>query len=226
MHLALFDLDNTLIPIDSDHTWSNFLGKIGVIDGDEHNRRNDEFFRQYKAGTLVIEEFLAFQLGPLAQHPRAQLDQWHQQFMADCIVQHLHETAHNLLEKHRQAGDLMAIITATNEFVTRPIADAFNIEHLMAIQLEQHNGQYTGRHSGTPSFREGKVTRLNQWLAGRGQRLDQFEKSWFYSDSINDLPLLEVVTDPVAVNPDDTLASIANERGWPTLHLFEDGNDS
>lgn len=226
MHLALFDLDYTLLPIDSDHTWSSFLGKIGVIDGDEHNRRNDEFFRQYKAGTLVIEEFLAFQLRPLAQHPRAQLDQWHQQFMVDCIIPHLHDSARDLIDKHRQAGDLIAIITASNEFVTRPIADAFNIEHLMAIQLEQQNNQYTGRHTGIPSFREGKVTRLNQWLEGRNQQLDQFEKSWFYSDSINDLPLLEVVTDPVAVNPDEALTSIANKRGWPTLHLFEGGNDS
>jgi len=202
MHLALFDLDNTLLPIDSDHTWSSFLGKIGVIDGDEHNRRNDDFYRQYKAGTLVIEEFLAFQLKPLAEHSRAQLDQWHQQFMLDCIQPHLHDAAHALVDKHRAAGDLIAIITATNEFVTRPIANAFNIEHLMAIQLEQANGEYTGRHTGTPSFREGKVTRVHEWLGSRGQRLDQFEKNWFYSESINDLLLLAVVTDPVEVNPD------------------------
>jgi len=226
MHLALFDLDNTLLPIDSDHSWSRFLGRIGVIDGDEHTRRNDEFYRQYKAGTLVIEEFLAFQLRPLAEHPRTQLDEWHRQFMVDCITPHLHETAHALIKKHRDAGDLIAIITATNEFVTRPIADAFHIEHLMAIELEQENGQYTGRHTGTPSFRDGKVTRVHQWLAGRGKRLDEFEKSWFYSDSINDLPLLEVVTDPVAVNPDEALTRVATDRGWPMLHLFEGADDS
>ena len=226
MQLALFDLDNTLLPIDSDHTWSSFLGEIGVIDGDEHNRRNDAFYHQYKAGTLVIEEFLAFQLKPLAQHSRAQLDIWHQQFMADYIVPHLHASARALVDRHREAGDLIAIITATNEFVTRPIAQAFEIEHLMAIELETQNGQYTGRHTGTPSFREGKVTRLHQWLDDRGQSLSDFERSWFYSDSINDLPLLEVVSDPVAVNADEPLTNIANARGWPMLQLFEDNDDS
>ena len=226
MQLALFDLDNTLIPIDSDHTWSGFLGQIGVINGEEHNRRNDDFYRQYKAGTLVIEEFLAFQLKPLSEHSREQLDQWHQQFMAQCIAPNLHDAARSLVSQHQSNGDLTAIITATNEFVTRPIAGAFNIDNLLAIELEQHNGAYTGRHVGTPSFREGKVTRLHQWLDTRGQQLSDFDRSWFYSDSINDLPLLEIVTDPVAANPDPVLAAIAAERGWPVLHLFESGDDS
>lgn len=226
MHLALFDLDNTLLPIDSDHSWSVFLGSLGVIDGDEHQQRNNEFYRQYQVGELNIEEFLAFQLKPLTQHSRAQLDRWHQQYMIECIAPNMLEPAHALIRKHQHKGDLTAIITATNEFVTRPIATAFNIEHLLAIELEQHDGVYTGRHIGTPSFREGKVTRLHQWLASRQQRLEDFEQSWFYSDSINDLPLLEVVTNPVAVNPDSQLAAQARARNWPVIQLFEHANDS
>lgn len=226
MHLALFDLDNTLLPLDSDHAWSDFLGRRGVIDGEQHRARNDEFYRQYQAGTLNIEEFLAFQLKPLAENPREQLDAWHREYMAECISPHIRPAARALLNKHFERGDLIAIITATNEFVTRPIANAFDVEHLLAIELELRDGNYTGRHVGTPSFREGKVTRLHQWLAGRNQRLQDFEESWFYSDSINDLPLLEVVTHPVAVNPDERLTAIATERQWPVMQLFEKSDDS
>ncbi|MGH1359074.1 MAG: HAD family hydrolase [Burkholderiaceae bacterium] len=226
MHLALFDLDNTLLPLDSDHAWASFLGRLGVIDGTAHELKNNEFYAQYQAGTLNIEEFLAFQLKPLAQNSREQLDRWHQQYMAECITPHIHDAARTLIRQHQQNGDLTAIVTATNEFVTRPIATAFNIEHLLAIELEQQAGAYTGRHTGTPSFREGKVTRLHQWLASRGQKLEDFDQCWFYSDSINDLPLLEVVSNPVAVNPDQKLLTIAQARQWPVMQLFETHNDS
>ncbi len=226
MHLALFDLDNTLLPIDSDHAWSAFLGRRGAIDADQYEERNNEFYRQYQAGTLKIEEFLSFALKPLADNPREQLDAWHREYMAECISPNIHPAARALVGKHQSQGDLTAIITATNEFVTRPIADAFNIENLLAIQLEQRDGRYTGHHTGVPTFREGKVTRLHEWLAARGTRLQDFERSWFYSDSVNDLPLLEAVTDPVAVNPDSRLAAIARERQWPVMNLFETSDDS
>ncbi|MGB7180557.1 MAG: HAD family hydrolase [Burkholderiaceae bacterium] len=221
MNLALFDLDNTLIPVDSDHTWSEFLASIGVIDGEAHNRRNDDFYEQYKAGVLVIEEFLKFQLAPLAAHPRTELDAWHQRFMTQAITPNLHPAAHALVQQHQNAGDLCAIVTATNEFITRPIAHAFGIEHLLAIELEVVDGQFTGRHSGVPSFREGKITRTRQWLAGLGHKLEDFDQSWFYSDSINDLPLMELVSNPVATNPDPKLAEIASARNWPVVNLFQ-----
>lgn len=226
MQLALFDLDNTLLPLDSDYAWAKFLGRLGVIDQAAHESENDRFYAQYKAGTLKIEEFLAFQLKPLAENSPAQLQSWHQQFMAECITPNIHPVARELVSKHQQNGDLTAIVTATNEFVTRPIATAFNIEHLLAIELEKRDGAYTGRHTGTPSFREGKVTRLHQWLAGRGQKLEDFEQSWFYSDSINDLPLLDIVSNPVAVNPDQNLLEIAQSRHWPVMHLFGSTSDS
>ncbi len=226
MHLALFDLDNTLLPLDSDYAWAKFLGRLGVIDQTAHESENDRFYAQYKAGTLKIEEFLAFQLKPLAENSRAQLQSWHEQFMSECIMPHIQQVARELVAKHQQNGDLTAIVTATNEFVTRPIATAFNVEHLLAIELEQVDGAYTGRHTGTPSFREGKVTRLHQWLASRRQKLEDFEQSWFYSDSINDLPLLEIVSNPIAVNPDEKLLAIAQSRHWPVMDLFGSSSDS
>lgn len=151
MHLALFDLDHTLLPIDSDHTWAAFLGRQGAIDTDQYEARNDAFYRQYQAGTLDIHEFLAFALKPLADHPRAQLDAWHRQYMHECIEPNIRPAARELVARHRQRHDLIAIITATNEFVTRPIAAAFGVEHLLAVQLEQRDGRFTGRPTGTPS---------------------------------------------------------------------------
>ncbi|MEZ5741871.1 MAG: HAD family hydrolase [Burkholderiaceae bacterium] len=223
MNLALFDLDYTLLPIDSDHSWSEFLGDIGVIDGAEHKRRNDQFFEQYKAGTLIIEEFLAFQLAPLAAHDRRQLNAWHDRFMAERILPAIRPAARDLVRRHQQAGDLCAIVTATNEFVTGPIARAFGVDHLIAIELETDAAdRYTGRHRGVPSFREGKITRTNDWLAGLGHALPDFDQSWFYSDSLNDLPLLDEVSDPVATNPDPRLEALARDRQWPILKLFED----
>lgn len=221
MNLALFDLDHTLLPIDSDHGWARFLGEIGVIDGASHQKTNDAFIAQYNAGELIIEEFLAFQLKPLADNPRGTLDKWHEQFMREVIGPQMRDSAKNLVKKHQLAGDLCAIVTASNEFVTRPIATAFGIEHLLAIELEQVDGQFTGRHVGVPSYREGKITRTENWLADLGHEMNQFEKTYFYSDSINDLPLLQIVSDPVATNPDNKLAAIAHKHGWSVLNLFD-----
>ncbi|MGD9944587.1 MAG: HAD family hydrolase [Burkholderiaceae bacterium] len=219
--MALFDLDNTLLPIDSDYEWARFLIRLGLVDEAEYERRNDQFFRQYKDGTLDIHEFLAFQLAPLAAHPRAQLDAWHERFMGEVIAPQIRPQARELVESHRSRGDLCAIVTATNAFVTAPIARAFGIEHLIATTPEAVDGRFTGRSVGVASFREGKVLRTDQWLAELGRPWNSFERSFFYSDSANDLPLLERVSDPVATNPDPRLAAQAEARGWPILRLFE-----
>jgi HAD superfamily hydrolase (TIGR01490 family) len=219
--LALFDLDYTLLPVDSDYEWGRFLVRIGVVDGDEYTRRNDEFFRQYHDGTLDIARFLEFQLAPLGAHPPETLDRWHAQYMDEVIAPQLREPAVRLVERHRLRGDLCAIVTATNEFVTAPIARAFGIDHLIATGVERVGGRYTGKPHGLPSFREGKIRRTHDWLAGLGLSLADFSESWFYSDSSNDIPLLEAVTHPVATNPDARLAELAGRRGWPVLRLFE-----
>jgi HAD superfamily hydrolase (TIGR01490 family) len=221
MHLALFDLDNTLLPIDSDYEWSRFLARLGVLDGDEYERENNRFYEQYKAGSLDIAEFLQFQLAPLAAHPRDTLDRWHARFMAEVVMPTITDQARELVDRHRERGDLIALVTATNAFVTAPIARAFGIDHLVATTLEEADGQFTGRPKGTPSFREGKIVRTHEWLGSIGQRFDGFERSWFYSDSRNDIALLEQVTDPVATNPDPILHATAITRGWPVLRLFE-----
>jgi HAD superfamily hydrolase (TIGR01490 family) len=222
MRLALFDLDHTLLPIDSDYEWSRFLVRIGVLDGESYERENDRFFRQYQDGSLDIDAFLRFQLAPLAAYPRPTLDAWHRRFMAEVIAPQILPPARELVDRHRAQGDLLALVTATNAFVTAPIARAFGIEHLVATGIEERDGAFTGRPQGVPSFREGKIVRTDAWLASLGRRLDGFARSWFYSDSRNDLPLLERVTDPVATNPDAVLHAAALERGWPVLRLFED----
>ncbi|MCO5108059.1 MAG: HAD-IB family hydrolase [Burkholderiaceae bacterium] len=219
--LALFDLDLTLLPIDSDYEWARFLIRLGVVDGAEYERRNDLFFEQYHAGTLDIHEFLAFQLAPLAAHPLGQLQAWHRQFMDEVIGPAIRPAARALVDRHRERGDLCAIVTATNEFVTAPIARAFGVEHLIATGIELRDDRYTGRPRGTPSFREGKVRRTDEWLASLGRNWAGFARSYFYSDSVNDVPLLERVTDPVATNPDPRLTALAGERGWPVIRLFE-----
>ena len=219
MQLALFDLDNTLLAGDSDYQWGCFLAARGVIDGAAYQAQNLEYYERYHAGTLDIREFLAFALAPLAAHPRAQLDAWHAQFMRERIEPLIGAAARALVARHRAAGDLCAVVTATNRFVTAPIARAFEITHLIATEPEIVNGRYTGRVAGVPCFREGKIERVEQWLAGRGQRLGSFSGSAFYSDSINDLPLLERVTRPVAVDPDAALAAQAARRGWPVISL-------
>src|SRR5690606_8280256 len=221
MNLALFDLDNTLLPIDSDYEWSRFLVAAGKVDSDRFARENERFFREYQAGTLDITEFLAFQLGPLAALPRDELDRLHARYMTEVVLPAIRPVARELVEQHQRAGDLCAIVTATNEYVTGPIARAFGIEHLIGARVEQVDGRITGRSPGTPSFREGKATRVREWLAALGHAWEDFPASTFYSDSINDLALLELVSRPVAINPDERLGAIARERGWPIRRLFE-----
>lgn len=217
MILALFDLDNTLLAGDSDFEWAQFLIDRGVLDREVYEARNQQFYDQYKAGTLDIREFLDFQLKPLSRHPRRVLDEWHAEYMKSRILPMIRESARALVGRHR--GETRVLITATNSFVTGPIAREFGIEHLIATDPEARGGEFTGGVSGVPSFREGKVTRLEEWLAGRGETLKSIEKSTFYSDSHNDLPLLERVTHPVAVDPDDALRAHALARGWPVLAL-------
>lgn len=219
MRLALFDLDNTLLAGDSDFEWAEFLISQGVLDRQLHQARNAKFYEDYKSGTLDIHAFLEFQLKPLSQHPRSQLDAWHQKYMETKIRGMMTAKSRALVEKHRQAGDLMMVITATNSFVTAPIAREFGIDNLIGTIPEEIDGEFTGRVTGIPSFKEGKVTRLHAWLHDRGQGLADFEETWFYSDSLNDLPLLKVVDHPVAVDPDPTLRAYAEEAKWPIISL-------
>jgi HAD superfamily hydrolase (TIGR01490 family) len=219
LQLAIFDLDNTLLNGDSDYQWGQFLIEIGVLNGADHTARNEQFYADYKLGKLDIFAFLEFQLKPLSQYPRAQLDAWHAQFMQQKIMPMITQSSRDLVEKHRTNGDLLLIITATNSFVTAPIAQAFGIEHLIGTTPEEIDGQFTGRPTGTPSFQQGKITRLHEWLAARGQSLQDFETTWFYSDSHNDLPLMQLVNKPVAVNADPTLKAYAEAHGWPMMSL-------
>ncbi len=217
MKLALFDLDNTLLAGDSDYEWAQFLIDRGVLDRGRYEARNREFYDQYKAGTLDIHEFLDFQLKPLAQHPRATLDAWHADYMKSRILPMIRDSARELVARHR--GETRVLITATNSFVTAPIAREFGIEHLIATDPEERDGRFTGGVQGLPCFREGKVTRLDAWLAARGETIKSVIKSTFYSDSHNDLPLLEQVSHPVVVDPDPALRAQAEARGWPVLSL-------
>lgn len=216
MTLALFDLDNTLLNGDSDHAWGQFLVDRGIVDGDAFAAANDGFYQDYLAGTLDIFKFLEFALAPLSQHSLTQLQNWHQEFMREVISPMRLKKADDLIQKHRQQGHRLLIITATNRFVTEPIAHALGITELLATEPEIVNNRYTGRVQGTPCFQDGKVIRLNSWLQANNETLDN---SWFYSDSRNDLPLLELVNNPVAVDPDKVLAAIATERRWPIISL-------
>ncbi len=217
MQLALFDLDNTLLSGDSDYEWTQHLIGKGILERDAFEQRNSEFLAQYKAGTLDIHEFLDFQLASLAQNSRADLDTWHAEFMAARVRPMLDQKARDLVKRHQEQGDLCALVTATNSFVTGPICRELNIPHLIATIPAQVNGQFTGKPRGTPSYREGKVTRVEDWLESMGMWWSCFERSWFYSDSLNDLPLLSLVSDPVAVDPDSTLRAHAEAAGWPIL---------
>jgi HAD superfamily hydrolase (TIGR01490 family) len=219
MRLALFDLDNTLLSGDSDYEWTQHLVSRGVLDRDTFEKRNGEFFEQYKAGTLDIFEFLDFQLQSLASNSRADLEAWHAEFMSTRILPQLSEQARDLVKRHQDNGDLCALVTATNSFVTGPICRELNIAHLIATIPAQQNGQFTGKPRGTPAFREGKITRVEDWLESMGLWWSNFDRSWFYSDSLNDLPLLSQVTDPVAVDPDHTLRAHAEAAGWTILRL-------
>jgi HAD superfamily hydrolase (TIGR01490 family) len=219
MRLALFDLDNTLLSGDSDYEWGQFLVDHGVLDRESYEAQNRAYYEQYVAGTLDIHEYLGFALRPLAAHAPEDLQRWHAEFMRLRIAPMITPAARALVRRHLAAGELCAIITATNSFVTAPIARAFDVKHLIATEPEMRDGRFTGRVAGTPCFREGKLERLGQWLAGLGRELGDFRESTFYSDSHNDLPLLEGVTRPVAVDPDEALAAVAARRGWPVMSL-------
>jgi HAD superfamily hydrolase (TIGR01490 family) len=219
VNLTLFDLDNTLLNGDSDFEWSQFLIRIGVLDRELFEAKNLDFYEHYKAGTLDIQEFLDFQLKPLSRHARKTLDEWHSRFMRERALGMISGAARDLVDRHRNAGDVCAIITATNSFVTAPIAREFGVEHLIATEPEQKNGEFTGRVAGVPSFREGKITRLEDWMDLQGWNWSSFAATTFYSDSLNDLPLLAKVKHPVAVNPDETLLKHANLHGWKVMSL-------
>lgn len=217
MHLALFDLDNTLLAGDSDFEWAQFLIEKEALDRELYEARNRHFYEAYKAGTLDIHEFLDFQLKPLSRHPRKQLDQWHAEFMQRRILPIITQKARDLIDSHRQ--DARVVITATNSFVTGPIARELGIEHLIATEPEEVDGEFTGRVKGVPSFREGKVARLKSWMAEHGIKWEAVDQMWFYSDSLNDLPLLRLVSHPVAVDPDETLKEHALKHDWRVISL-------
>lgn len=216
MPLAIFDLDNTLLSGDSDYLWGRHLAELGAVDGESYEAANRRFYEDYKAGRLDIMAFLTFSLRPLAENDPAELERWRADFIERRIHPLIGQPARALVESHRRAGDTLLIITATNRFVTEPIAALFGIEHLIATEPERRNGRFTGRVAGMPSFREGKIARLRDWLAQTGHSL---AGSTFYSDSHNDLPLLELVDHPVAVDPDKALHAHAEGAGWPIISL-------
>ncbi len=216
MALAIFDLDNTLIAGDSDHAWSEFLISEGLVDAELVKQANDEFYRQYQNGGLDIQAYLEFALSYLTGKTHEELMPLHQRFMTEVIEPIMLPKAFELIERHRATGDTLLVITATNRFVTGPIVERLGISHLIACEPERINGRYTGMPTGVPSFQHGKVVRLKAWLSEH--QLDM-TGAWFYSDSHNDLPLLEQVDNPVAVNPDDTLGSLAKQRGWTIIDL-------
>ncbi len=217
MRLVLFDLDNTLLAGDSDFEWAQFLIEKGVLDREVFEARNRQFFEAYKAGTLDIHEFLDFQLKPLSRHPRAELEEWHAEYMEHKVRPMITQKARDLVESHK--ADARVVITATNSFVTWPIARELGIENLIATEPEEVNGEFTGRVRGEPAFREGKVQRLKAWLAEHGIEWRALEETWFYSDSLNDLPLLAMVSHPVAVDPDETLKEHALANDWRVISL-------
>jgi HAD superfamily hydrolase (TIGR01490 family) len=209
-------LDNTLLAGDSDYLWGQFLVEQGIVDREAYEDANARFYQQYREGTLDITEFLGFALKPLADNEPERLWAWRNQFLESKIKPIMLKPARNLIAKHRTMGDTLMVITATNRFVTEPIVDLYGIEHLIATTPEFDGNRYTGRFEGEPCFQGGKVKRLQQWLDERDEDL---AGSWFYSDSHNDLPLLERVDHPVAVDPDETLAAVSAERGWPVISL-------
>ena len=219
MNLALFDLDNTILAGDSDYNWSRFLIQEGYLDDAIHAEKNEKFYADYKAGTLDIYAFVEFQFKPLARNPRIVLNQLLKKYVEEVIKPMITEKARALVKRHQDEGDLIIVITATNSFITKPIAELFGIENLIGTDPEEKEGEFTGKVSGLPSFKEGKVTRLEAWLKGKNLSLASFEKSYFYSDSHNDLPLMQKVTHPVAVDSDDVLSEYAQSKGWPQISL-------
>lgn len=216
MTLAIFDLDNTLLAGDSDHAWGEFLVEEGMVDAEDYKQANDRFYQEYLNGELDIFHYQRFILQPLSRHNMEELETWRDDFMRKKVAPMMLDKAAKLLAEHREQGHTLMIITATNRFITEPIAHKLGVEHLIATEPELVNGRFTGEVAGTPSFQEGKVERLHDWLAGNGESL---AGAWFYSDSRNDVPLLEKVDNPVAVDPDPTLEQIARERNWPVMSL-------
>ncbi|MDP9043691.1 MAG: HAD-IB family hydrolase [Pseudomonadota bacterium] len=220
--LTLFDLDETLIPLDSDHAWGDHMVALGWVDPAPFARRNDAFYAQYQAGRLDIHAYIDFATEPLRARSLAEIDAARERFMTERIRPWLLPAARQLVREHQARGDLIALVTATNDFVTAPIAAAFGIDDLLAVRLERGAaGTITGRIAGTPSYREGKVTRVHEWLAARGKSWSDFGCVTVYSDSLNDLPLLERATEPVATNPTPALREVAVARGWRILQLFD-----
>lgn len=216
MTLAIFDLDNTLLAGDSDHAWGEFLVGQGLVDGNWYKAQNDSFYADYCAGRLDIVAYSEFVFSVLTRHDDATLADWHRRFMADKVAGMILPKGRELLARHRAAGDRLLIITATNRFITGPIADELGVADMLATEPERRDGRYTGKVAGTPCFHEGKITRLKEWLAETGESA---EGCWFYSDSRNDIPLLEFASRPVAVDPDPVLESHANAKGWPVISL-------
>ncbi len=225
MKLTLFDLDGTLLEIDSDHAFGDYMVAIGWVDGDAYRRRNDAFYEDYQAARLDIDAYIDFATTAWRDRAEGQVLAMRERFMREVVQPALDERALTLVRQHQAAGDQVAIVTATNEFITRPIAQAFGVAELIAVELmRDDNGRVTGAVRGVPSFGEGKVVRVEQWLAGQGLRHADFERITCYSDSTNDLPLLEWATHPVATNPGPALAAIARDRGWPVLSLFKEAH--
>lgn len=216
MPLAIFDLDNTLIAGDSDYLWGEFLVAKKLVDAEYFKQKNDEFYQDYENGTLDIFAYLEFSLAPLAEHTKDQLNTLHEEFMLEYIRPIMLPQAQALVDEHKAKGDTLLVITATNRFVTEAIVKSFGIENLLAIEIETKDGRYTGKCEGVPSFKEGKVTRLQQWIE---QHKVSLEGAYFYSDSHNDLPLLKMVDHPIAVNPDEQLNEVAIENKWKILDL-------
>ncbi|MBQ9260098.1 MAG: HAD family hydrolase [Neisseriaceae bacterium] len=220
-NLAIFDLDRTLITCDSDVAWAAYLAEKGIFNEDDSKKR-DQFYADYDNGCLDIDAFLRFQLAPLGKFSRHELDAMHAEFMDKYIVHHITKTAKNIVKKHIDNNDTVVLVSATNEFVITPIAAQFGIHNVVGVRLViDQNGNYTGEYTGTPSFREGKIVRLQEWLANNGKTMQDYDRSFFYSDSHNDLPLLRLVDCPVAVNPDPLLRQEATDKGWTIIQFTE-----
>ena len=219
-NLAIFDLDHTLINTDSDNAFPQFLIEKGLLDAEQAAAQNAQFYQDYQNGCLNVADFVAFQIAPLVGMQPAQRNELHAEFMQKYIQSHITQMAKMLVQSHRDAGDELLVISSTNEYIITPICHAFGINNIIGTQLESdENGAFTGKMVGTPSLREGKITRLNEWLAARGETMQSYGKTYFYSDSHNDLPLMQLVDEAVAVNPDETLLAHAKQHGWAVLNF-------
>ncbi|MDA9085486.1 HAD-IB family hydrolase [Methylophilaceae bacterium] len=221
MNLAIFDLDNTLLKGDSDYNWALFLIKKGLLDKKAFEKKNEQFFQDYQEGNLDVHEYCGFQFGVLKNNDRELMENLRDQYIDEIILPMIPSAAHKLVQSHKDKGDRLLIITATNSFITKPIGKLFGIPDLIGTDPEEIDGKFSGKIAGTPSFQEGKIKRLEEWLDLQGLTLKSFEKTYFYSDSRNDIPLLERVTHPVAANPDEVLIKKATLHAWPIIHLWQ-----